>query len=312
MSRILVAGGAGFLGSHLCEALLKKDNEVYCIDNFSSGHERNLSIISSDKRFNLVRQDVRSSLLSQPRCDVIINLGSRASRSEWEAFPIDVLTTNSEGTRNLLECAKSWKSKYICMSSSEIYGDPEVIPTPESYPGHVSSTGSRSSYDEGKRYSEALVMAYHREKLLDTVIIRLFNTFGPRIRGGNAYGRVIPRFVEQAMSNSPLTVYGDGSQTRTFMYVDDFIDAMLRIISSDYSGEVFNIGGQTEISVEALAGAIISLTDSNSKIQKLPLPTADTKRRCPDITHATAALDWTPKISLEDGLSKFIAWHESQ
>jgi UDP-glucuronate decarboxylase len=250
-------------------------------------------------------------LLSQPRCDVVINLGSRASRSEWEAFPIDVLTTNADGTRNLLERARSWSAKYICMSTSDIYGDPEVVPTPESYLGGVSTTSTRSSYDEGKRYSESLVMAYHREHLLDTVIIRLFNTYGPRIRGGDAFGRVIPRFVEQAIANSPLTVYGDGSQTRTHVYVDDVIDPISRIILSNLSGEVFNIGGKNEISVQELARTIIKLTGSSSRIEYLPLPDSDPKRRCPDISHVSNALGWTPKVSLEDGLTRFISWYRA-
>jgi nucleoside-diphosphate-sugar epimerase len=304
--KILVAGGAGFIGSHLCERLLKDGNIVHCLDNLSSGVEGNLNEAKNHPNFRFYRADVRVPIMLDESYDVIYNLASRASRKEWETFPTELLSTAADGNKNLLEFAKKSSSKFIFLSTSEIYGDAEIIPTPESYEGKVSPIGSRSPYDEGKRYGEALVMAYHREFKINTTIIRLFNTYGPRIRGGDMYGRVIPRFIEQAISSSPLTVYGDGSQTRSFAYIDDVAEALSLFVDEDTNGEVFNIGYPVETTILQLAKLVIEIVKSSSSITFLPLPEHDPKRRCPDTTLAKSRLKWTPKVGLQEGIARMI------
>lgn len=288
---------------------MRQGHDVYCIDNLSSGHEANISHLRSFGNFAFHCADVRLPIHVTRKCDVVFNLASRASRGEWEAFPTDILTTCAVGSLNLLEYSKNSNAKYVYMSSSEVYGDPEIVPTPENYEGRVSPIGSRSSYDEGKRFGESLAMAYHREHKVDVSIVRLFNTYGPRIRGDGEYGRVIPRFLQQALTNSPLTIYGDGSQTRSFVYVSDVIDVLTKILHADCSGEVFNVGNPSEISILQLAETIVRLTRSESAITHAPLPTDDPKRRCPDVRCVARRLNWVPSVTLEQGLLQLIAWY---
>jgi UDP-glucuronate decarboxylase len=310
MTNILVAGGAGFIGSHLCEELLKGGHQVYCIDNLSSGLEANIAHLKTARGFVFEHADIREPTGIAEKCEIIVNLASRASRGEWEALPTELLMTAAIGSKNLMEYALKSHARYIYLSSSEVYGDPDIIPTPETYPGRVSPIGTRSSYDEGKRFGEALTVAYHRERGLNVTIVRLFNTYGPRMRGDSIYGRVIPRFIEQALTNSPITVYGDGHQTRSFLYVSDAIDALETIIRVDCPGQIFNIGNPSEISILELAETIVRITRSKSTTTFLPLPSDDPKRRMPDITHAARKLKWLPRVSLEEGLSRLISWYE--
>jgi UDP-glucuronate decarboxylase len=279
-----------------------RGHRVCCIDNLSSGLETNIRQVGGLANFIFQREDIRRPIHTSEDCDVVINLASRASRKEWEVLPIDVLTTSADGSRNLLEYALNYNASYIYVSSSEVYGDPEIVPTPESYEGRVSPVGIRSSYDEGKRFGEALAIAYSREHSVNVTIVRLFNTYGPRIRAGDVYGRVIPRFMKQALANSPITVYGDGSHTRSFVYVTDVVDALVKLVEADSLGGVVNIGNPSEISILELAKMILRLTCSKSAITYLPLPQDDPRRRVPDITLAVRRLNWTPRVSLEKGL----------
>ena len=307
---VLVAGGAGFIGSHVCEELLKQGNRVYCLDNLSSGLKSNVSHLESFNTFVFQNADVRSPISITQKCESVLNLASRASRSEWETYPTEVLTANAIGSRNLLEYARACNATYMYMSSSEVYGNPTVVPTPEDYEGRVSSIGIRSPYDEGKRFGESLAMAYYREWGVPVKIIRLFNTYGPRIRSDAEYARVIPRLVEEALHGEALTVYGDGSQTRSFVYVSDVIDAISKIMQADCSGEVFNIGNSSEISIVELARRILKLTASKSTIAYSPLPKDDPRRRCPDITRAARRLNWKPQVTLEEGLERLLTWYK--
>jgi len=309
---VLVAGGAGFIGSHLCEELLKQGNRVYCLDNLSSGLKSNISDLEAVNTFMFQNADVRSPIATPEKCDAVLNLASRASRSEWETYPTEVLTTNAAGSRNLLEYARACKASYVYMSSSEVYGNPTVVPTPEDYEGRVSPIGTRSAYDEAKRFGESLAMAYYREHGVRVTIIRLFNTYGPRIRGDAGYSRVIPRFIEQALDDQPLTVYGDGGQTRSFVYVSDVVDAVDKIMQTECSGEVFNIGNSSEISIVELAHMILKLTGSKSSIAYSSLPADDPIRRCPDTTRAARRLNWKPNVTLEEGLERLLAWHREK
>jgi nucleoside-diphosphate-sugar epimerase len=311
MRKVLVAGGAGFIGSHLCEALLQQGDRVTCIDNLSSGSEANLKLSRVNEKLSFVKGDVRTMKHPKEDFDVVVNLASRASRVEWEKYPIDVLTTNAEGNTNLLEYANARTAKFVYISSSEIYGDPEVVPTPESYSGRVSAVGPRSSYDEGKRYGEALVLAYHRERGMDGAIVRLFNTYGPRIRGGNHYGRVIPRFIEQALSGAPLKVYGDGTQTRSFAYVSDVVDALIKMIDVASGGEIYNVGHPEEIPILEVARKVITVTRSKSTVEFKPLPDGDPIRRCPDLTRVMS-LGWRPRVDLDEGLRMLLSWRREQ
>ena len=259
--RVLIAGGAGFLGSHLAERFVADGHDVHILDNFASGLKQNIKNIR--EKITLMEDDV-TLFRSDERYDIIVNFASRASRMEWEKHPVDVALSNAIGSKNLIEIALSCNALYVYASSSEVYGDPKVIPTPEDYVGCVSTTGSRSSYDEGKRFGDALTKAYERQYGLRNIIIRFFNTYGPRMRGGDLYGRVVDRFIQQAMHNEPITVYGDGSQTRSFTYVSDTIDGVITAISRGMGGEVYNIGNDSETSVVDLAKLIKKLTKSST------------------------------------------------
>ncbi|MDS0256810.1 NAD-dependent epimerase/dehydratase family protein [Thermoplasmatales archaeon AK] len=300
--KVLIAGGAGFLGSHLAERLVSDNHTVHILDNMSSGLERNLADVKD--RISIFISDVMS-FQTQEDYDVIINFASRASRVEWETHPVDVALTNAIGSKNLMDSALRSGALYVYASSSEVYGDPKVIPTPEDYIGCVSTTGSRSSYDEGKRFGEALTKAYERQYGLRNIILRFFNTYGPRMRGGNFYGRVVDRFIQQAIHKEPITVYGDGTQTRSFTYVSDTIDGVITAITHGKEGEVYNIGNDSEISVLDLARLVKNLSGSSSAIVFGPLPNDDPKRRAADVSKMRE-LGWKPKVSLEDGIKKAI------
>lgn len=300
--RILVAGGAGFLGSHLVEYLVARGDEVLVVDDLSSGQESNLSAVRNDIAF--LKKDI-SEYAGDRKFDVIVNLASRASRAEWETYPVEVALSNSIGNNNLIKIALRNNSRYLFASTSEVYGNPDVVPTPESYIGRVNSVGSRSPYDEGKRFAESLVKSYEREYGLNSVIIRFFNTYGPRMRGGDLYGRVLDRFIEQALANDPITVYGSGKQTRSFTYVADSVRAIALLIDKGKSGEVYNVGNDKEIPILELANHVLRLTNSNSSIVFKELPPDDPKRRAADITKISQ-LGWRPQTDLETGMNIMI------
>jgi UDP-glucuronate decarboxylase len=296
--RILLAGGAGFLGSHLAEALVAQGDYVVILDNLSSGLATNISGIN--KQVTFINADV-STYKTEETFDLVMNLASRASRKEWESFPVEVAKSNAFGTDNLINIALRSKAKFLLASTSEIYGNPDVVPTPESYIGRVSSTGSRSPYDEGKRFAEALVKSYESQYALDSIIIRFFNTYGPRMRGGDLYGRVIDRFLQQALNNKPVTVYGSGMQTRSFTYVSDTVSAILKIIDNWKTGEVYNVGSDNETKIIDLANMIIKVTGSESTIIQKEMPPDDPLRRAADVSKIKR-MGWRQEISLEDGL----------
>ena len=296
--KILLAGGAGFLGSHLTEALVGRGDVVTVLDNLSSGRKKNLSAVM--KKIRVINSDV-SSFRTNEKFDVVMNFASRASRREWENFPVEVAKTNAFGTDNLINIALRSEAKFLLASTSEIYGNPDIIPTPVSYVGRVSSTGSRSSYDEGKRYAEALVKAYDSQFSLNSIIIRFFNTYGPRMRGGDLYGRVIDRFLQQATNNVPLTVYGSGMQTRSFTYISDTLSAIIKILDNWRIGEIYNVGSDNEIRIIDLANLIIKITGSSSRIIKQEMPPDDPLRRAADVSKLKQ-LGWKQEVDLKEGL----------
>ena len=296
--KILLAGGAGFLGSHLTEALVGRGDVVTVLDNLSSGRKKNLSAVM--KKIRVINSDV-SSFRTNEKFDVVMNFASRASRREWENFPVEVAKTNAFGTDNLINIALRSEAKFLLASTSEIYGNPDIIPTPVSYVGRVSSIGSRSSYDEGKRYAEALVKAYDSQFSLNSIIIRFFNTYGPRMRGGDLYGRVIDRFLQQATNNVPLTVYGSGMQTRSFTYISDTVSAIIKILDNWRIGEIYNVGSDNEIRIIDLANLIIKITGSSSRIIKQEMPPDDPLRRAADVSKLKQ-LGWKQEIDLKEGL----------
>ena len=300
--RVLIAGGAGFLGSYLSERFVADGYDVHILDNFASGLKQNIRNI--EEKITLLKSDV-VTFRTDERYDIVVNFASRASRVEWEKHPVDVALSNAIGSKNLIELALRCNALYVYASSSEVYGDPKVIPTPEDYVGCVSTTGSRSPYDEGKRFGDAITKAYERQYGLRNIIFRLFNTYGPRMRGGDFYGRVIDRFIQQAIHNEPITVYGDGSQTRSFTYVSDTIDGVMTAITGGREGEVYNIGNDSETSILDLANIVKKLVKSRSRICFKDLPENDPKRRAADITKMRK-LGWEPKISLEEGIANII------
>lgn len=296
--KALIAGGAGFLGSFLAESLLNKGWGIYILDNLSSGLLENLEPIKENIQF--IKGDV-ITYSTREKFDYVINFASNASRAEWEKYPVEVALSNSAGSKNLIEIALNSDAIYIYASSSEVYGTATQIPTTEDYLGSVSTTGTRSPYDEGKRFGDAITKAYEREYGLKNIIIRFFNTYGPRMRGGDFYGRVIDRFVRQAQNNEPLTIYGDGSQTRSFTYVSDAVLAILILMEKGKLGEIYNVGSDNEIEILKLAGIVKEVLNSSSEIKFLPLPEHDPKRRAADITKIKK-LGYKPKVSLQDGI----------
>ncbi|MFZ3077333.1 MAG: UDP-glucuronic acid decarboxylase family protein [Candidatus Aenigmatarchaeota archaeon] len=308
--KVLVTGGGGFLGSHVCERLLKDGNEVFCIDNLSSGNFENIRHLQGAS-FHFMKDDVLE-LKEFPKADFIFHMASLASPDYYQKEPVRTIEINTVGTKLLLEHAKKNGAGFFFTSTSEVYGDTQVIPTPETYWGNVNPNGIRSCYDEGKRCGEAYCKAYERLHGMDVRIVRIFNTYGPRLRAreGSSYGRVIPRFIDQALAGEPLTIFGDGSQTRSFTYVDDTIEGLFRIaFDKGARNGFFNIGNENETTIRELAEKIIGLTGSKSEIAYSPLPEDDPKRRKPDITKARSILGWEPKTGLDEGLKKTIEWY---
>ncbi len=299
--RVVVLGGSGFLGSHLCDQLIARGDEVVCVDNFSTGRKANVSHLEGHSAFELVEADISVGIPVDGPVTGVCNLASPASPPDYLALPLETLAVGSDGTRNGLELANRHDARFLMASTSEVYGDPVVHPQPESYWGNVNPIGPRSVYDEAKRFSEALTMAHHRSKGTDVAIVRIFNTYGPRLRPDD--GRVVSNFLLQAMQGEPLTVYGDGSQTRSLCYVEDEVRGLLALLDSGLTGPV-NIGNPDEYTVIQLAKTIIELLGSSSVIEHRPLPTDDPTRRRPDITVARAELGWEPTTSLEEGLSR--------
>ena len=300
--RVLVAGGSGFLGSHLCEALLKDGNEVICVDNLFTGNKRNIDHMLDDHRFEFVRHDVTFPLYIE--CDEIYNLACPASPVHYQRDPVQTVKTCVHGAINLLGLAKRLKCRILQASTSEVYGDPSVHPQTEEYWGHVNPIGLRSCYDEGKRCAETLFANYRQQCGLDTRIVRIFNTYGPRMQPDD--GRVVSNFIMQALKGEDLTVFGDGGQTRSFCYVSDLIDGLRKMMDApDCPGPV-NIGNPGEFTMLELAKTVIELTDSRSGIIFKPLPADDPKQRCPDISKAKRLLGWQPTIPLREGLKRTI------
>ncbi|MDA8312551.1 MAG: SDR family oxidoreductase [Actinomycetota bacterium] len=306
--RVVVAGGAGFLGSHLCERLVARGDEVVCLDDLSTGSEDNVGHLSHEAAFSFVAADVSREVPVGGRVDAVCNLASPASPPAYLARPLETLATGSEGTRRLLEFAERSGARYLLASTSEVYGDPEVHPQTESYRGNVDPIGPRSVYDEAKRFAEALTMAAHRARGVDVGIARIFNTYGPRLSADD--GRVVSNFCVQALRTRPLTVYGDGTQTRSLCYVDDQVDGLLALLDARVTGPV-NIGNPDERTVAELAAKVLEITGSRSGIEHRPLPADDPSRRCPDITRARRELGWSPKVGLDDGLSRTVSWFRS-
>ncbi len=307
MSRTLVTGGAGFLGSHLCERLLQDGHEVLCVDNYFTGTRRNVAHLLDDHRFELMRHDVTFPLYIET--DEIYNLACPASPIHYQFDPVQTTKTSVHGAINMLGLAKRVRAKIFQASTSEVYGDPDLHPQPESYWGHVNSIGPRSCYDEGKRCAETLFFDYYRQHKLRIKVARIFNTYGPRMHLND--GRVVSNFIVQALRNEPITIYGDGTHTRSFCYVDDLIEAIVRLMHGpdDFTGPV-NLGNPREITVGELARKIIDLTGSRSQIDYLPLPHDDPKRRQPDISLARQKLQWEPKVPLDEGLQRTIAYFD--
>ena len=305
MKKILITGGAGFLGSHLCERLLTEGNEVICVDNFFTGSKRNIAHLLGNPYFEVIRHDVTFPLYLE--VDQIYNLACPASPIHYQHDPVQTTKTSVHGAINMLGLAKRVKARILQASTSEVYGDPEVHPQQESYWGRVNPIGIRSCYDEGKRCAETLFFDYHRQNNLDIKVVRIFNTYGPRMHPND--GRVVSNFIVQALKGEDITIYGEGNQTRSFCYVDDLIEAMVRMMATPtgFTGPV-NIGNPVEFTMLELAEKVITLTGSSSKLVYFPLPSDDPRQRKPDISLAQNALNWQPKVTLEEGLKSAIAY----
>jgi dTDP-glucose 4,6-dehydratase len=303
--RVVVTGGAGFLGSHLCEALLARGDSVVAIDNLVTGSVTNIEPLFGRPGFTFVEHDVSAYVWVPGEVDAVLHFASPASPVDYLEIPIQTLKVGSLGTHNCLGLAKAKDARFLLASTSEVYGDPQVHPQPETYWGHVNPVGPRGVYDEAKRFAEAMTMAYHRYHGLEVRIVRIFNTYGPRLRRED--GRVVSNFLLQALEGKPLTVYGDGSQTRSFCYVDDEIRGILALLDSDLTGPV-NIGNPGEFTIGELAEIVLDVTGSSSEIVHEPLPVDDPTQRKPDITLASERLGWQPQVSLREGLERTAAW----
>jgi nucleoside-diphosphate-sugar epimerase len=303
--RVLITGAAGFLGSHLCDRFLADGHAVLGVDNFLTGSPANLAHLAREPRFDFVERDVVAGLDAPGEVDGVLHLASPASPVDYYAHPIETLDVGSTGTRNALELARARGARFLIASTSEVYGDPLVHPQTEDYWGHVNPVGPRSVYDEAKRFAEALTMAYRRTHGVDTRIARIFNTYGPRMRPHD--GRVVSNFVVQALRGEPLTLYGDGSQTRSFCYAVDTADGLFRLFARG-DHEPTNVGNPGEFTVRELAELVLALTGSRSAIESRPLPADDPKQRRPDITRARERLGWEPRVPLREGLVPTIAW----
>lgn len=309
MSRIVVTGGAGFLGSHLCERLLGRGDEVVAVDDLSTGRRENVEPFANDPRFEFVEADVSRELPVTGRVDGVLHFASPASPPEYLEMPLETMDVASLGTRRALDLALANDARFVLASTSEVYGDPLVHPQPESYTGNVDPTGPRAVYDEAKRFAETLTMTYHRLHGLHTGIVRIFNTYGPRLRPAD--GRVVSNFVVQAIDGKPITVYGDGTQTRSFCYVDDEVRGIVALYDSDVT-EPVNIGNPDEYTMLELADVVREVVGSASEVVFEPLPVGDPARRRPDITRARDLLGWEPRVPLRDGLAALVAWYQEE
>ncbi len=308
MAVILVTGGAGFVGSHLCERLLARGDEVVCVDNFFTGRKANIAHLLTNPRFELIRHDIVHPLIVE--ADQIYNLACPASPPHYQFNPIKTIKTSTVGMVNMLGLAKRCRARLFQASTSEVYGDPEIHPQTEEYWGHVNPIGARSCYDEGKRVAESLCMNYHREHKLEIRIARIFNTYGPRMDPHD--GRVVSNFITQALRGIPLTIFGEGRQTRSFCYVDDLVEGFIRLMDQDQTTGPVNLGNPGEFTMIELAQLVLKLTGSKSPLKNEPLPADDPKQRCPDITKAKTLLDWSPKVPLEEGLKKTIPYYRQE
>ena len=306
--RILVTGGAGFIGSHLCERLLADGNDVLCLDNFFTGRRANIVHLLDNRQFELVRHDVIEPILLE--VDQIYNLACPASPIHYQYNPVKTVKTSVMGTINMLGLAKRVRARILQASTSEVYGDPLVHPQPEEYWGNVNPIGLRSCYDEGKRIAETLMMDYHRQNRVDTRIARIFNTYGPRMLEND--GRVVSNFIVQALRSEPLTLYGEGDQTRSFCYVDDLVEALIKLMNVADVHEPVNLGNPGEFTIKQLAEQVVKICGSESGITYLPLPEDDPKQRKPDISRAQKLLDWNPTIPLSEGLQKTVAYFKDR
>ncbi|MFI9766625.1 UDP-glucuronic acid decarboxylase family protein [Streptomyces sp. NPDC052415] len=307
--RVVVSGGGGFLGSHLCEALVRRGDTVLCLDNFSSGRTANLAALLEEPGFACTPCDITERFRVSGPVDAVVHLASPASPRDYLAHPLQTLAAGSSGTDTLLRLAVRRRARFVLASTSEVYGDPTVHPQHEEYWGHVNPVGPRSAYDEAKRFAEALTMAYRRSEGADTGIVRIFNTYGPRMRAHD--GRVVSTFVRQALDGEPLTVFGDGDQTRSFTYVDDLVRGLVAMVDGDRPGPV-NLGNPGERTVRELAELVLRITGSDSELRFLPLPVDDPVRRRPDITRAREQLGWQPRVALEEGLRHTVKWFTGQ
>jgi UDP-glucuronate decarboxylase len=304
--KIIVTGGAGFIGSHLCERLLKEGNNVICVDNLGSGNIENIQHLLPNPNFKFIKHNVIEPLQRiEGKIDQIYHLASRASPIDYQEYPVETALANSVGTDRMINLALDKNSRILFTSTSEAYGEPREHPQKESYWGNVNPVGVRSCYDESKRFGEALMMAYHREYKVDIKIVRIFNTYGPRMRLDD--GRVIPNFITQALKNKAITIYGDGLQTRSFCYVDDMVDGLIKMMNSKEIGPK-NLGNPKEFTMLETAKMIIKFTGSKSKLEYMPLPEDDPTKRQPDISKAREFLGWEPKIEFEEGIKKTIDW----
>jgi UDP-glucuronate decarboxylase len=307
---VLITGGAGFIGSWLCDLLISMDSEVACLDDLSTSTTRNIDHLIGKYGFKFINTDV-ADFKAMNEFDCIMHLASHASPEEYQKKPIETLRANSLGSMNVAELARKNDAIVLFASTSEVYGDAQVVPTPESYWGNVNPIGPRSCYDEGKRFAEALFIAYHKQYGLDVRIARIFNTFGPRLREDGLYGRVMSRFIMQALTHKPITIYGDGKQTRSFCYITDTATGLMLLAMNEKArGEVVNIGNSHEITILYLAKKIKELTRSRSELTFHLLPKDDPKRRCPETSKMEKLLQWKPKVGLEEGLSRTITWFQ--
>jgi dTDP-glucose 4,6-dehydratase len=304
VARVVVTGGAGFVGSHLCDALLARGDQVVCLDSLLTGRVSNIEHLFTHDTFTFARTDVTQHVWVPGDVDVVMHLASPASPVDFGRLPIEILKVGAMGTHNALGLAKQKGAKFFLASTSEVYGDPTIHPQPETYWGNVNPIGPRSVYDEAKRFAEAMTMAYHKAEGIDVRIVRIFNTYGPRMRADD--GRVVSNFITQALRGEPLTIYGDGSQTRSFCYVDDQVRGHLALLDATATGPI-NIGNDTEWSMLQLAELVIDVTNSDSSIEFHPRPTDDPVRRRPDLTRARRELGWAPRVELRDGIARTAA-----
>ena len=306
----IVTGGAGFIGSNLCDALLGRGLEVIAVDNLITGREENLESAKKSGAFTFLKQDVCGNIPLGKHIDFVYHLASPASVPDYQSHPLETAHVNTIGTENMLKIARDNNARFLFSSTSEVYGDPKEHPQKESYWGNVNPVGQRSCYDEAKRFGETLTVIYHLKHSVDARIVRIFNTYGPRMRKND--GRVVSNFINQALSGIPMTIYGDGTQTRSICYVDDMVEGIIAAMERDNTnGEVINLGKPSEFTVKDLAEKIKTMTDSRSDFTNLPLPSDDPKERRPDITKAKDLLNWEPKITVEDGLKKTIEYYKT-